>query len=48
MNDVAKEADFTTVIFMGDGNGNYTYKYVNTTSYNAVKQVYTKLGYAGY
>ena len=39
-----KDLELTAVLFVLDNEGNYTYYYVNTTSYNEVKAVYAANG----
>lgn len=45
--DAKKAADFATVMFVKDTKG-FSYYYVNTISYNAVKQAYEANGIQGY
>jgi hypothetical protein len=47
MNEKSKAAQFMTVMYIKTGD-KFEYKFVNTMSYNNVKQVYEANGIAGY
>lgn len=46
--DAKKAADFATVMFVKNTEGEFSYYYVNTISYNAVRQAYEANGIQGY
>lgn len=46
--DAKKAADFATVMFVKNTEGEFSYYYVNTISYNVVKQAYEANGIQGY